>query len=164
MFKEAGGWAFDFTGRNKRPPRDPVNALLSLGYSMLAKELTGICHSVGLDPFFGFLHQPRYGRPALALDLMEEFRALIVDSVTISLINRGELSSSDFVRASSGTFLKDEGRKSFWQMWFRRLDTEVKHPVFDYKMSYRRMMEVQARQLWRYLRGEAARYQAFTTR
>ena len=164
MLKEAGTWAFDFNGRNKRPPRDPVNALLSLGYSMLAKELTGVCHAVGLDPFCGFLHQPRYGRPALALDLMEEFRPLIADSVAISLINRGELGASDFVHAASGTFLKDDGRKAFWSAYFRRLDTEVKHPQFDYRMSYRRMMEVQARQLWRFLRGEAVRYHAFTSR
>lgn len=164
MLKEAGAWAFDFNGRNKRPPRDPVNALLSLGYSMLAKELTGVCHCVGLDPFLGFLHQPRYGRPALALDLMEEFRPLIADSVTISLINRGEIGPSDFVRSASGTFLKEGGRRAFWEAWFRRMDTEVRHPQFDYRMSYRRMLEVQARQLWRLLRGEATRYTAFTTR
>ena len=90
MLKQRDDWKFDWRGRNRRPPRDPVNALLSLGYSMLAKELTGVCHSVGLDPFLGFMHQPRYGRPALALDLMEEFRPLVADSVAISLINRGE--------------------------------------------------------------------------
>lgn len=164
MLKEAAVWAFDFNGRNKRPPRDPLNALLSLGYSMMAKELTGVCHTVGLDPFLGFLHQPRYGRPALALDLMEEFRPLIADSVAISLVNRGEVGPGDFVRSASGTFLKEAGRRAFWQAWFRRMDTEVRHPQFDYRMSYRRMMEVQARQLWRFLRGEAGRYRAFTTR
>ena len=81
MLKQREDWKFDWRGRNRRPPRDPVNALLSLGYSMLAKELTGVCHAVGLDPFLGFMHQPRYGRPALALDLMEEFRPLVADSV-----------------------------------------------------------------------------------
>jgi CRISPR/Cas system-associated exonuclease Cas4 (RecB family) len=86
MLKQRESWHFDWRGRNRRPPRDPVNALLSLGYSMLAKELTGICHAVGLDPFLGFMHQPRYGRPALALDLMEEFRPLTADSVAISRI------------------------------------------------------------------------------
>lgn len=158
------GWDFDWRGRNRRPPRDPVNALLSLGYSMLVKELTGVCHTVGLDPFLGFLHQPRYGRPALALDLMEEFRALTADSVAISLINRGELGPEDFVRAASGTFLNDRGRKAFWEAWFRRLDAGVTHPEFGYRMAYRRMFEIQARQLWRFLRGEAAAYHAFTTR
>jgi CRISPR-associated protein Cas1 len=164
MLKQREGWKFDWRGRNRRPPRDPVNALLSLGYSMLAKELTGVFHSVGLDPFLGFMHQPRYGRPALALDLMEEFRPLVADSVAISLINRGELGPEDFIRSANGTFLNDRGRKPFWEAWFRRLDTEVSHPEFSYKMAYRRMLEVQARQLWRFVRGEALTYHGFVTR
>ena len=157
-------WKFDFRGRNRRPPRDPVNSLLSMGYSILAKELSGVCHAVGLDPFLGFLHQPRYGRPALALDLMEEFRPLTADSVAISLVNRGELGPEDFIRSANGTFLNEAGRRRFWEAWFRRLDTEVSHPEFGYKMAYRRMFEVQGRQLWRYLRGEAATYHGFTTK
>ncbi|MEK7721197.1 MAG: CRISPR-associated endonuclease Cas1, partial [Elusimicrobiota bacterium] len=162
MLKNA---AFDFNGRNRRPPRDPVNALLSLGYSILAKELSGVCHTVGLDPFLGFYHHPRYGRPALALDLMEEFRPLVVDSLALSLLNRGELDAkSDFIFSSEGCALNEQGRRAFWQGWFRRLDTEVTHPVFGYQMSYRRMFEIQGRQLWRFLRGEAAGYTAFTTR
>jgi CRISPR-associated protein Cas1 len=164
MLKRREDWKFDWRGRNRRPPRDPVNALLSLGYSMLAKELTGVCHAVGLDPFLGFMHQPRYGRPALALDLMEEFRPLVADSVAISLVNRGELGPEDFIRSASGTFLNDGGRKAFWEAWFRRLDTEVSHPEFAYKMAYRRMLEVQGRQLWRFVRGEATGYHGFTTR
>jgi CRISPR-associated protein Cas1 len=164
MLKQREEWQFDWHGRNRRPPRDPVNALLSLGYSMLAKELTGVCHAVGLDPFLGFMHQPRYGRPALALDLMEEFRPLIADSVAISLFNRNELALSDFVRSAAGTFLTDTGRRPFWEAWFRRMDAEVSHPEFGYKMAYRRMLEVQARQLWRFVRGEAAAYHGFTTR
>jgi len=164
MLKRRNDWSFDWKGRNRRPPRDPVNALLSLGYSMLAKELTGVCHSVGLDPFLGFMHQPRYGRPALALDLMEEFRPLVADSVAISLINRGELGPEDFIKSANGTFLNERGRKPFWEAWFRRLDTEVSHPEFSYKMAYRRMLEVQGRQLWRFVRGEALTYHGFVTR
>lgn len=164
MLKQREDWKFEWRGRNRRPPRDPVNALLSLGYSMLAKELAGVCHVVGLDPFLGFMHQPRYGRPALALDLMEEFRPLLADSVAISLINRGELGPEDFIRSANGTFLNDRGRKAFWEAWFRRFDTEVSHPEFGYKMAYRRMLEVQARQLWRFVRGEATAYHGFTTR
>jgi CRISPR-associated protein Cas1 len=164
MLKQRDDWKFDWRGRNRRPPRDPINALLSLGYSMLAKELTGVCHAVGLDPFLGFMHQPRYGRPALALDLMEEFRPLIADSVAISLINRGELGPEDFMRNANGVFLTDKGRKPFWEAWFRRLDTEVSHPEFSYKMAYRRMLEVQGRQLWRFVRGEALTYHGFVTR
>lgn len=155
---------FSFESRNRRPPRDPVNALLSLAYSVLSKELTGICHAVGLDPFVGFLHAPRYGRPALALDLMEEFRPLIADSVVISLINRQELRRGDFVFSANGVFLADEGRRSFWEAYSRRMDTEITHPVFGYRMAYRRMMEVQCRQVWRVLRGDATAYQGFTTR
>jgi CRISPR-associated protein Cas1 len=163
MLKKSGV-DFDFTGRNRRPPRDPVNALLSLGYSMLAKEFSGICHVVGLDPFLGFYHQPRYGRPALALDLMEEFRPLIADSVAISLLNRHEVDDHDFVHSSKGVFLNEKGRRAFWEAYFRRMDTEVSHPEFKYKMTYRRMLEVQVRQLWRFLRGAASRYVGFTTR
>ena len=155
---------FDFNGRNRRPPRDPVNALLSQGYSILAKELAGVLHTVGLDPFLGCYHQPRYGRPALALDMMEEFRPLVADSVALSLLNRGELTTADFSMSAAGCYLKESGRRVFWEAWFRRLDTEVTHPQFGYAMSYRRMLEVQARQLWRYVRGEAERYFGFTTR
>lgn len=164
MLSDSKCGAFDFSCRNRRPPRDPINAILSLGYSMLAKELSGVCHTVGLDPFFGFYHRPRYGRPALALDLMEEFRPLTVDSLAISLVNRGEVEASDFIHSSQGCNLNENGRRAFWQAWFRRLDDEVSHPVFKYRMSYRRMFEVQARQMWRYLRGEAKHYTAFTTR
>lgn len=159
---EVSSW--DWNGRNRRPPKDPVNALLSLGYSVLSKELTGICHYVGLDPFLGFFHSPRYGRPALALDMMEEFRPLIADSVVISLLNRKELSAGDFVKSSRGVFLKDGARRSFWQAWGRRMDTEVTHPCFGYRMSYRRMMDVQIRQLWRFCRNDCEKYVAFTTR
>lgn len=164
MLSARAGIEFSFTERNRRPPRDPLNALLSMGYSVLSKELTGVCHAVGLDPFLGFYHQPRYGRPALSLDLMEEFRPLIADSVALSLLNRGELTINHFSQSASGCFLREEGRKIFWEAWFRRLDAEVTHPQFGYAMSYRRMLEVQARQLWRYVRGEAERYFGFTTR
>lgn len=164
MLKEFPGVQLDWKGRNRRPPRDPVNALLSLGYSILAKEIAGMCQAVGLDPFLGFFHQPRYGRPALALDLMEEFRPLIADSVAIGLLNRKELGPDDFMHTTRGVFLKDNPRRSFWQAWSRRMDTEVTHPEFGYRMSYRRMMDVQARQLWRFCRGECSSYHGFTTR
>lgn len=162
MLKQKMG--FDFCGRNRRPPKDPVNALLSLGYSVLSKEFAGIAYTVGLDPFLGFFHSPRYGRPALALDMMEEFRPLIVDSVVITLINRGEITPADFTETARGTLLRDAGRRQFWRAWTRRLDTEITHPSFGYKMSYRRMMEVQMRQLWRFCRGDSNLFYGFTTR
>lgn len=155
---------FHFDGRHKRPPADPINALLSWAYSILVKELTGVLHTVGLDPFFGFLHQPRYGRPALALDLMEEFRPLIADSTVIALVNRKELNESDFLATTRGVMLKESARRAFWRAYFRRMDTEITHPEFGYRMSYRRMLEVQARQVWRHVRGEAPLYIGFTTR
>ena len=164
MIKSSLGKKFNFSGRNRRPPKDPINALLSQGYSILAKELAGICHTTGLDPFFGFFHRPRYGRPALALDLMEEFRPLIADSVAVSLLNRREIDISNFELTSKGVFLKSSGRKQFWGAWFRRMDTTIKHPQFGYAMSYRRMLIVQARQLQRFLRDEAKTYYGFTTR
>ena len=164
MLKTSKDAGFEFSSRNRRPPRDPVNALLSLGYSLLCKELAGICHSVGLDPFLGVMHSPRYGRPALALDLMEEFRPLIADSTAISLVNRGEIGKNDFMFSASGVFPNEHGRRAFWEAYARRMDTEVSHPQFGYKMPYRRMLEVQARQMWRFVRGEASKYVGFTTR
>ena len=155
---------FVFSGRNRRPPKDSVNAMLSFLYSMLTNDLRSACEAAGLDSAVGFLHRDRPGRPSLALDLMEEFRPLVADSVAISLINRGELGPEDFIRSANGTFLTDSGRKPFWEAWFRRLDMEVSHPEFSYKMAYRRMLEVQARQLWRFVRGEALTYHGFVTR
>ncbi len=155
---------FDIQFRNRRPPKDPVNALLSLAYSILSKELAGIAYSIGLDPYLGFFHSPRYGRPALALDMMEEFRPLIADSVVITLINRGEITAQDFDYTTRGVMLKDDARRQFWRAWARRMDTEVTHPSFAYRMSYRRMMIVQMRQFWRFCRGDVSNFKGFTTR
>ena len=153
-----------FSGRNRRPPPDPVNAMLSLGYSVLSSELAGICHMVGLDPACGLLHAPRYGRPALALDLMEEFRPLIVDSVVLSLVNRRAVDMNDFVFASTGCSLRKSGHQAFWNAYARRMNEELIHPTFKYRMSYRRLMEIQARQLWRIFRGDLNVYHPIITR
>jgi CRISPR-associated protein Cas1 len=158
-------WArFDFTKRNRRPPRDPVNALLSFVYAMLLKDLVATLVGVGLDPYLGFYHQPRYGRPALALDLMEEFRPLIADSVVINLINNGEARPSDFITRAGACALTPHGRKQVLEAYERRLDTLVTHPHFGYAISYRRIFEVQARLLARHLTGEINFYPAFCTR
>lgn len=161
---EKNDWVFDFDGRNRRPPVDAVNALLSYAYSMLAKDLTVAAMAVGFDPFLGFYHQPRYGRPALALDLMEEFRPIIADSVVLAVINNGMLSSSDFIRRGQAVALTPAGRKKFIQAYERRLDSLITHPVFGYRISYRRVLEVQARLLGRVLSGEFKEYPAFRTR
>jgi CRISPR-associated protein Cas1 len=155
---------FDFTSRNRRPPRDPVNALLSFLYSMLTKDMVVTLVGAGFDPYLGFYHQPRYGRPALALDLIEEFRPLIADSVVIGMINNGEIRPSDFISRAGSVALKPDGRKRVLEAYERRLDTEVTHPIFGYSISYRRIFEVQARLLGRFLTGEIAGYAAFCTR
>ncbi len=155
---------FDFAGRNRRPPRDAVNALLSLAYSLLSKDLTIACYAVGFDPYLGFYHQPRFGRPALALDLMEPFRPLIADSAVLSAINTRMVTPRDFVQAGPGVALTANGRKSFFRAYELRMDTLVTHPLFEYRVSYRRLLEIQARLLARVLEGEIAEYPVFVTR
>lgn len=155
---------FDLESRNRRPPRDPINALLSFLYSMLSKDLTVTLIRVGFDPYLGFFHQPRYGRPALALDLIEEFRPLIADSVVIGMINNGEIRSGDFISRGGSVALRSDGRKRVLEAYERRLDTEVTHPRFGYSISYRRVFEVQARLLARFLLGEIPGYEPFCTR
>jgi CRISPR-associated protein Cas1 len=157
-------FAFDFTRRNRRPPRDAVNALLSLAYSVLAKDLTIVCHAVGFDPYLGFYHQPRFGRAALALDLMEPFRPLIADSAVLSAINTRMVTPRDFVRTGEAVALRADGRKSFFRAYEQRMDTLVTHPLFGYRVNYRRVLEIQARLLDRVLRGELGAYPVFTTR
>ena len=157
-------FTFDFTRRNRRPPRDAVNALLSLGYSLLARDCTVAAHAVGFDPYVGFYHQPRFGRPALALDLMEEFRALIADSVALTLINTRVIGPTDFVRAGDAVNLSAEGRKRFFNAYEQRLNATIVHPVFDYQVSYRRALELQARLLAKALTGEIEQYVPFVTR
>ena len=155
---------FDFQSRNRRPPRDPVNALLSLAYTLLVKDFTITLLAVGFDPYLGFYHQPRYGRPALALDMMEPFRPIIADSTVITAINTGVVQPSDFVRAGGAVSLKPEARKRFIMAYERRMDSLITHPIFNYRVSYRRILEVQARLLARYLTGELKQPPEFTTR
>src|SRR5690606_9180058 len=104
---------WDFNSRNRRPPRDAVNALLSFGYALLTKECTVALLAEGLDPWWGFFHQPRHGRPALALDLMEEFRPLIVDSAVLTAINTGMVTTGHFTRSRAACILNEHGRKAF---------------------------------------------------
>lgn len=158
------GAPFSFAGRNRRPPRDPVNCLLSFLYALLVKDLVAVTLGVGFDPYLGLYHRPRFGRPALALDLAEEFRPLIADSVVINVINNGEVRPSHFVVRAGGVALTADGRKRVIAAYERRLDVEVRHPVFGYRLSYRRVFEVQARLLAAHLLGEVPDYPPFTTR
>lgn len=160
----AGHAAFDFKKRNRRPPTDPVNALLSFTYSLLVGAWTVTLAAVGFDPFRGLYHQPRYGRPALALDLMEPFRPLLADSVVVQVINNGEARATDFQAAAGAVTLTANGRRRLIAAFERRLSHEIVHPLFGYRVSYRRLMEMQARLLGRFLLGEIPAYPNFMTR
>ncbi|MGH7214056.1 MAG: CRISPR-associated endonuclease Cas1, partial [Tepidisphaeraceae bacterium] len=155
---------WDFSTRNRRPPRDPVNALLSFGYAMLAKECTVALLSEGLDPWWGLYHQPRHGRPALALDIMEPLRPTIVDSAVISAINTGMVQRSSFDVSASACILKPDGRKAFIRAYEARLDQLITHPIFDYRCSWRVVIRLQARLLARWFRKELRSYTSVTTR
>ncbi|MFN7288837.1 MAG: CRISPR-associated endonuclease Cas1 [Acetobacteraceae bacterium] len=149
-----GEGRFEWQGRNRRPPTDPINALLSFVYAMLARAWTVQLSAVGLDPYRGFYHQPRYGRPALALDMMEPFRPLIADSAVLLAINNGEVGSEHVISRAGTVALTPHGRRAIIATFERRLDQEITHPIFGYRVSYRRLFEVQARLLGRFLAGE----------
>ena len=155
---------FRFEARNRRPPSDPVNAMLSLAYAMLTRHLSVTLATVGLDSYRGFYHAPRYGKPALALDIMEPFRPLIADSVVLSVVNTGEVSSTDFITAATGTAMTSPGRRRFVAAFERRLSQETTHPVFGYRLSMRRLLFLQSRLLCRYLQGELAKYPHYLPR
>lgn len=159
-----GRHEFDVAGRNRRPPRDPVNAVLSFVYAMLVKELTIVLQAVGFDPLLGFFHRPRFGRPGLALDCSEEYRPLIGDSVTMMVFNNGEVDHSSFLERAGAVTLTEAGRRAVIAAFERRMSQEVTHPIFGYRLSYRRVLEVQARLLARAVTGEIPEYTPFCTR
>lgn len=146
--------AFDFSRRNRRPPTDPVNAMLSFAYALLVRAFTVTLTAVGLDAYRGFYHQPRYGRPALALDMMEPYRPLIADSAVLMAINNGEIKPRDFVRAAGAVAMAPAARKALIAAFERRLSQEMTHPVFGYVVTWRQALEIQSRLLGRHLLGE----------
>lgn len=164
VFKTPLGREFEANGRQRRPPPDPINSCLSLAYTMLANECVAALRVARLDPSIGAFHSFRPGRPAFALDLMEPFRPLIGDSVTISLFNRGELAEGHFLRTASGCALTEAGRRAFFNAWGRRMDTVITHPVFEYRLSYRRMIVLHARMIAAWLVGEVPTLAFLTTR
>jgi CRISPR-associated protein Cas1 len=155
---------FNFSHRNRRPPTDPVNAMLSLAYSLLSKDCMLAALAVGYDPYIGFYHQPRFGRPALALDLMEEFRPLIAESTVLNSINTRVITPDDFIQAGEAVNLTPRGRKKFFQAYEQRMNSMLTHPLFNYKVSYRRALELQARLLGKRITGEIAEYTPLMTR
>lgn len=147
---------FAFENRSRRPPRDPVNALLSLGYTLLFNEMVTAVESIGLDPYLGFLHEIEYGRPSLAVDLVEEFR-WIIDGLALALINRGELSAEDFqTMDDGGVRLNDKGRKHFYSKYEERMREEILHR--DKHETYRRVFLLQSEHLGRVTLGEDSEY------
>ena len=155
---------WDFKNRNRRPPRDPVNAMLSFAYALLTKECTVALLSEGLEPHWGLYHQPRHGRPALALDIMEPLRPLIADSAVITAVNTGMVRAKDFTIGAGACLLEAGGRKALIRAFEARLDHLVTHPVFDYRCSWRAAIRLHARLLARWFRGDVPEYVSITTR
>jgi CRISPR-associated protein Cas1 len=155
---------FQASGRLRRPPPDPVNALLSFCYSLLVKEGVRALLAAGLDPYRGVYHRLRVARPSLALDLVEEFRPLIADSVVLNLVNNRMTRPSDFVLRGPACALTGEARRRVIRAFEARMDVLVRHPLFGYQVSYRRVLEMQARLLARVIAGDLAEYRPFVTR
>lgn len=153
---------FIFTGRNRRPPLDRVNSLLSFLYSMLAHDLRSACEASGLDPAVGFLHTDRPGRPSLALDLMEEFRAFFADRLALSLINRRQVQADGFqITESGGVLMSEAARKSVIVAYQKRKQEEINHPFLEERVSVGLLPHLQARLLARHLRGDLDQYPPF---
>ncbi len=153
-----------FHGRQRRPPPDPVNLLLSFGYTLLMNHVVSAVQIVGFDPYIGYLHSEGYGKPALALDLMEEMRTPVVDSVVLTVVNKQILQARHFEQQLGVWQLSGPGRKLFLQQFEQRLNTVIQHPIFDYKATYRRCLELQARLLAKFLLGEIPSYRPFQIR
>ena len=153
---------FSFKGRNKRPPLDNVNAMLSFAYTLLAHDCASALNSVGLDPYVGFLHRDRPGRTSLALDLMEEFRSVLADRFVLSLINNRQLSSTCFSKKENGAVLMtDDARKKFLASWQQKKKETITHPFIDEKIEWGTAPYVQALLLARYIRGDLDEYPPF---
>ncbi len=157
-------WAKTFPGRRKRPPTDPINAMLSFGYTILTSRMTSAVYTVGFDPYIGYLHSTQYGNPALALDLVEMFRAPIVDSIVLTMVNNRMVSLDDFELQMGGCRMTDETRKRFLQCFEERLQEFITHPYLKTKVSYERCLELQARLLSRWMLGELRRFRGFHIR
>jgi len=145
---------FDFTARNRRPPKDPVNALLSFAYALLVKECLVALWAEGLDPWWGLYHRPRHGRPALAIDFMEPFRPILADSAVLTCINTGMVRPRDFITNSNGCAMQPAAKKAILRAWEQRLDQLHTHSEFGYRCSWRTILRIQARLLVRLLRGD----------
>ena len=157
--------AFRFIVRSRRPPKDRINALLSFLYALLANDYVSACEGVGLDPQVGYLHALRPGRPALALDLMEELRSFLADRLAVTLVNRKQLQPNDFVdRPGGSVLLKDDPRKRLLVEYQKRKQEELMHPLLERRVPLGLVPHVQARLLARHLRGDSQAYVPFVPR
>jgi CRISPR-associated protein Cas1 len=155
LLSNAADPAFQFSGRNRRPPKDRFNALLSFGYALLLKDVMNAILVVGLEPALGFYHQPRTQAPPLALDLMEIFRVPLVDLVVIGSINRSQWDAqADFEIRGNQVWLSESGRRKFISLYERRKEERWKHPVTNYSLTYRRLLELEVRLLEKEWSGE----------
>jgi CRISP-associated protein Cas1 len=152
-----------FAKRVRRPPTDPINALLGFAYGLLRVQVTAAVNVAGLDPYIGYLHEVHHGQPAMVLDLMEEFRPLVADALVLAMIGNREIQRQDFTESLGAFRLSDTARKTFLQAFERKMSDEFKHPVFDYRCTYRRAIELQARLLARHLQ-EGVPYQGLILR
>ncbi|HEY0221227.1 MAG TPA: type I-C CRISPR-associated endonuclease Cas1c [Lactovum miscens] len=153
---------FGFYGRNRRPPLDNVNAMLSLAYTLLSQECAAALETVGLDPYVGFMHQDRPGRVSLALDLMEELRGIYADRFVLTLINKKIVTAKDFLKKESGAvILTDDGRRVFFQHWQEKKQEQIKHPFLGKKINWGLVPYVQALLLSRFLRNDLDGYPPF---
>ena len=153
---------FRFTNRNKRPPTDPVNALLSFAYTILANDCAAALEGAGLDPYIGFMHRDRPGRLSLALDLMEEFRSIIADRFVLTLINNRVINEKSFNNQENGSvLLNDDGRKTFFEAWQKRKQDVIMHPFLQEKIPWGLVPFVQAQLLARYIRGDIDEYPSY---
>jgi CRISPR-associated protein Cas1 len=155
---------FPFLSRSRRPPLDLANALLSFAYSLLLKEAVTACYLANLDPYIGFYHSLKYGRPALALDLMEEFRPIIGDGLVLTLIRRGWIKLTDFEERLGIYSLSPNGRKTFYRAYEERLREEAKHPLLSLSLNWRRSLEAQARILAKVIEGDLPDYYPYKIR
>jgi len=162
---------FTFERRTRRPPKDPVNALLSLGYTLLFNEMLSAVESLGFDPYLGFLHEVEYGRPSLAVDMVEEFRFLI-EGLTLTLINKEILSRDDFIEQDNGGFyLHEKGREEFYRQYEKKITTEVQYKIIPSphggegsNLNYRRIFHYQVESLARVIKGEEEKYIGYETK
>lgn len=153
---------FFFSERNKRPPRDRVNALLSYIYTVLSHDCRSALEGVGLDPYVGFLHKDRPGRSSLALDLMEEFRAFLADRLALTLINRKQITGKDFINSGSGAvIMKEDARKTILSEWQKKKQDEIFHPYLEEKIKIGMIPHIQAQLLARHIRGDIDGYPPF---